>query len=114
MIAIIEHPPGQEMDALIAAHVFGWNDYCIQSCIRSENLESYSTDINCAWFVVDRLFRMGQRLTLRCEDLPDERGLPDQDYAWFAKFNLARSSAYGTTAAHAICRAALLAVTSNG
>lgn len=104
----MEMKPGRELDALIAEKVMGMN---VQhgrvwsqegKCLRETDLPSYSTDIAAAWEVVEKL-----KLGL----LPDgDKWIAGQaDRAGLETSNLC----WGDTAPHAICLAALNAVSQN-
>jgi hypothetical protein len=104
---------GREMDALVAVHVMGWQfeqrppDVYMGyidprgSFRLSEEIPAYSTDINRAWLVVERITRP--------PETPEEahRAANTRFGFWWGEANL---WAYTSQeAAHAICLAALRA-----
>lgn len=121
---------GRELDALVAERVLGCrvkrdphgNLYCGDgvTCAYPHalgerddqmhgDLAPFSTDMNAAWMVVDAVTARGTDLNL--QHLSDR-----SDYEWRACFMQRPSthnthpSKLGTSAAHAICRAALATV----
>lgn len=112
---------GRELDALVAEkvmglkHVFnadlteGWID--IDTVCRS--LPSYSTDIAAAWKVVEKLQAYNPFWDadgFMEFDLSPTSGV-DGERGWTCNFGDDNTRAYASTAPHAICLAALKAVT---
>jgi len=121
-------PPGRELDALIAEkimglHLFKYRHYNISGYMNCEvwvtdkkqalenietignvaiDLKSFSTSIEDAWAVVEKV---GKRFCLITQEGPLR---PNKTKAWFLKdIDLGYPVSYGETAAHAICLAAL-------
>jgi hypothetical protein len=119
-------PPGRELDALIAEkimglHLFKYRHYNISGYMNCEvwvtdkkqalenietignvaiDLKSFSTSIEAAWQVVEKV---GKRFCLIAQESENLKAK-----AWFLKdIDLGYPVSYGETAAHAICLAAL-------
>jgi hypothetical protein len=117
---------GPELDALVAERVMGWTIYSNDRKYQqgwSEHSEgtpmdipSYSTDIAAAWEVVERVnfldkYSRDFLLQRECIDVDPYRWVW---FAWFRKDGVDENvdtSARCETAPHAICLAALKAVT---
>lgn len=97
--------PGKELDALIAEKVTGWkpsgllgkdHKYAVKEFYEPPH---YSTDIAAAWEVVDKIAPL------------DDFRLAFRNGEWFAEFSsMINQFAQAGTAPHAICLAALKAV----
>jgi len=103
---ILQMPAGQDMDLLIADHVLKmdsdmWNRLFFYTM---NNKTKFSTDMSCAWMVVEKLCgENGCDIVKVCKRDPELlRG------EWSCNFGLG-FEAFGETAPLAICRAALLA-----
>lgn len=83
-------PAGSEMDALIAKRFFPHPTIIL----------SYSTDMNAAWQIIDKLVREGWLVQID----------NDENYAGLGTWHvdIGGGCAYGETAPLAICRAALM------
>jgi len=99
--------PGRELDALVAERVtkLSWHpDY-------PGDLPYYSTDISAAWEVIEQVYKDGHGWMLVGPNFDDTKwhayestGCADPDYGDWYELD-------GDTAPHAICLAALKAVT---
>lgn len=89
--SIMSMEPGRELDALVAANVFGWHYGTYHPELRH-----YSTDISAAWEVVDRMSPQTMYMTRRHSDV------------WLCEFH-GYPLVEGNAAPETICKAALLA-----
>lgn len=130
--------PGRELDALVAEKVMGWTklltpegeqifDYWrspepyMRNC-TSDDIPQYSTDIAAAWQVIDKLtagdetdedpiqLTRGHRLRRLYSSADWHSGRNSGWWALFVTDGTPGYGAYGDTAPHAICLAALAAV----
>ena len=109
---IINMPAGRELDALVAEKVmsdntrhFIWKRYGKPDAIQSPEYggpQEYSTDIDAAWQVVEKLEIMGIRLIIWT-------GVNDIHWYQIGEQDVV-GEIHATTLPVAICRAALLAV----
>lgn len=110
-------PAGRELDALIAEHVMGWQQVLtftadtkegqyewIDPDLTSQALPHYSTDIAAAWLVVQKI----ESFSLIAPGAWYAGGEYHNEDRWCCE--TATTIAYGDTAPHAICLAALKAV----
>jgi hypothetical protein len=108
-------PAGDALDRLVAARVFGWvctgaaaDVWTSPDGLSHFGVSPYSTSINAAWQVVERLETQGLRITYRTSGLNARRvevvGVhPTRRNEWLV-------AEEADTAPLAICRAALTAV----
>ena len=111
---ILKMEAGRELDALVAEKIFGFVDLgplqfaglryqkpTTDGVVVLGRLPYYSTDIAAAWQVVEK-YRCGFKLEF-----------VDLYRRWYCEFTINENlqSALAETSPHAICRAALLAVT---
>ncbi len=95
-------PAGNKIDMLVELDVFGWP----KGYDDARDIPPYSTDINAAWKVVEKLREDGLYLTMNADAF--SAGYPqfNPGSGWWCSF---KYSALAETAPLAICRAALLA-----
>lgn len=115
---ILSMPAGREMDALIFEHVFGAEKgtFPVYAPMKSElgdymvrPIQEYSSDISAAFEVVDKMRQNKFQYTLRGYFMGVEQRIATFDNQDWADAN-PLYKARGDTAALAICRAALVAV----
>lgn len=120
---------GRELDALIAEKVMGWENVHkhgsrlvgipptqpgIPVCLAGGEIPPYSTDIAAAWEVVEKLqkdnpfWKTSNYEGWMNFNLGPTTG--NDGFGWYANFGDSNTIAYGKTAPHAICLAALKAL----
>jgi hypothetical protein len=110
--------PGRELDALIAEKVFGFSAESIsgigQTWSRKNDsdgfyLQPYSTSIEAAWEVVEKMFKLGWNMELNLSVSDDSRAHVSVYRVDFRKFinQEAWVTEFSQSAPHAICLAAL-------
>jgi len=128
---ILAMPAGDDLDKLVAEHIMGWTDLRKQkhwwnkfdeteewygtyttiapSTMRSK-VDDWSTDIEYAWLVMERVASLGCRLVLEdWRECEKDSGI----HGWAAYFDIpgghTTEQVVAESAPLAICRAALLA-----